>query len=38
VNQYLGLTVPETLRTWTVMKVITSVVGIAIILVVDWLR
>jgi H+/gluconate symporter-like permease len=38
VNQYLGLTVPETLRTWTVMKVITSVVGIAIILAVDWLR
>jgi H+/gluconate symporter-like permease len=38
VNQYLGLTVPETLRTWTVMKVITSVVGIAIILAVDALR
>jgi gluconate transporter len=38
VNQYLGMTVPETLRTWTVMKVVTSVVGIAIILAVDWLR
>jgi gluconate transporter len=38
VNQYMGMTVPETLRTWTVMKVITSVVGIAIILVADWLR
>ena len=38
VNQYLGMTVPETLRTWTVMKVITSVVGIAIIILLDWLR
>lgn len=38
VNQYFGLTVPETLRTWTVMKVITSVVGIGILLVVDALR
>ncbi|MBM3760273.1 MAG: gluconate transporter [Acidobacteria bacterium] len=38
VNQYMGLTVPETLRTWTVMKVITSVVGIGIILAVDALR
>jgi len=38
VNQYMGMTVPETLRTWTVMKVITSVVGIAIIILVDWLR
>lgn len=38
VNQYFGMTVPETLRTWTVMKVITSLVGIAIILAADWLR
>jgi gluconate transporter len=38
VNQYFGMTVPETLRTWTVMKVITSVVGIALILAADWLR
>lgn len=38
VNQYFGMTVPETLRTWTVMKVITSVVGIGIILVADALR
>lgn len=35
VNQMTGMTVPQTLRTWTVMKVITSVVGIAIILVVQ---
>lgn len=32
VNQYLGLTVPQTLRTWTVMKVIVSVVGFALVL------
>jgi gluconate transporter len=38
VNHYLGLTVPQTLRSWTVMKVITSLVGIAVILVVDGLR
>jgi gluconate transporter len=38
VNQYFGMTVPQTLRTWTVMKVITSLVGIAIILVWDALR
>lgn len=38
VNQYFGLTVPETLRTWTVMKVITSLVGIAILMAADALR
>jgi gluconate transporter len=32
VNQYLGLSVPQTLRTWTVMKVIVSVVGFALVL------
>lgn len=32
VNQYLGMTVPQTLRSWTVMKVITSFVGILIVL------
>lgn len=37
VNQYLGLSVADTLRTWTVMKVITSAVGIGIVLVVDAL-
>jgi gluconate transporter len=32
VNQSFGMTVPQTLRSWTVMKVITSFVGIALIL------
>ena len=32
VNQCFGLTVPETLKTWTVMKVIASTVGICIVL------
>jgi H+/gluconate symporter-like permease len=32
VNQYFGLTVPQTLRTWTVMKVIASLVGLGIVL------
>lgn len=32
VNQYLGLTVPQTLKSWTVMKVILSVVGFAVVL------
>jgi len=31
-NEYFGMTVPQTLRTWTTMKVITSLVGIVIIL------
>jgi H+/gluconate symporter-like permease len=33
VNQCFGMTVPQTLRSWTAMKVITSLVGIAIVLV-----
>ena len=32
VNQYFGMTVPQTLRSWTVMKVITSVSGICLVL------
>jgi H+/gluconate symporter-like permease len=32
VNESLGMTVPQTLRSWTVMKVITSIVGISIVL------
>jgi gluconate transporter len=32
VNQYFGMTVPQTLRSWTAMKVITSVSGIAVVL------
>lgn len=32
VNQYFGMTVPETLRSWTAMKIVSSVVGLAIVL------
>ncbi len=32
VNEYFGMTVPQTLRSWTAMKVVTSIVGISIIL------
>ena len=32
VNQSFGMTVPETLKTWTMMKVVASTVGIAIVL------
>lgn len=32
VNEYFGMTVPQTLQSWTAMKVITSLVGIACIL------
>ncbi len=32
VNQYLGLTVPQTLRSWSVMKVIVSLVGFAVVM------
>ena len=32
VNEYFGMTVPQTLRSWTTMKVITSITGIGIIL------
>jgi H+/gluconate symporter-like permease len=32
VNEYFGMTVPQTLQSWTTMKVITSLVGIAFIL------
>ena len=32
VNQYFGMTVQQTLRSWTVMKVITSLTGIGVVL------
>jgi H+/gluconate symporter-like permease len=32
VNESFGMTVPQTLRSWTTMKVVTSLVGIAIVL------
>jgi gluconate transporter len=35
VNQSFGMTVPETLRSWTVMKVITALVGLTLILLVQ---
>lgn len=37
VNQCFGLSVPDTLRTWTVMKVITSAAGILCVFVARWL-
>jgi len=37
VNQCFGLTVPQTLKTWTMMKVIASTVGIAIVLLLQAL-
>ncbi len=35
VNQYFGLTVPQTLKSWTAMKAVSGVVGIAIVLIVN---
>ena len=35
VNQYFGMTVPQTLKSWTAMKMITSLVGIGIVLAVN---
>ena len=32
VNQYFGMTVPETLKSWSAMKVVSSIVGLAIVL------
>jgi gluconate transporter len=32
VNQYFGMTVPQTLRSWTAMKIVSSLVGIAIVM------
>ncbi len=32
VNQSFGMSVPQTLRSWTVMKVVTSFAGILIVL------
>ncbi|HVW85744.1 MAG TPA: gluconate:H+ symporter [Bryobacteraceae bacterium] len=35
VNQYFGMTVPQTLKTWTVMKIVSGVVGFAIVLAIN---
>ena len=32
VKEYFGMTVPQTLRSWSAMKVITSLVGLTLIL------
>ena len=32
VNEYFGMAVPQTLKSWTVMKVITSVVGLGLVM------
>lgn len=37
VNQYFGMTEAQTLKTWTVMKVVSSIVGMAIVLAVHAL-
>jgi gluconate transporter len=33
VNQYFGMTVPQTLRSWTAMKIVASVLGIVIVMI-----
>ncbi len=35
VNQYFGMTVPQTFKTWTAMKVVSGLVGFGIVLVVN---
>ncbi len=37
VNQYFSLTVPQTLKSWTAMKVVASLVGISTVFAVHWL-
>lgn len=37
VKEYLGLTVPQTLRTWTVMETIIALAGLAGAMILDWL-
>ncbi len=37
VKESLGMTVPQTLRTWTAMKLVTSMVGISIVLLIQSL-
>jgi GntP family gluconate:H+ symporter len=36
VKEYFNLTVPETLKTWTVMETIISVVALVLVLMLDW--
>ena len=37
VNQYLGMTVPQTLKSWTMLKIIASITGFTIVLLAQWL-
>ena len=37
VNQYTGMTVPQTLRSWTAMKVVSSITGITIVMILQAL-
>jgi gluconate transporter len=37
VNQYFGMTVPQTLQTWTAMKIVSSVTGLGIVLLLQAL-
>jgi len=37
VNQYFGMTVPQTLRSWSLMKVMISITGFGIVLAAQWL-
>jgi H+/gluconate symporter-like permease len=32
VNEYFGMTVPQTLKSWTSMKILTSFTGLALVL------
>jgi len=36
VKEYFNLTVPQTLKTWTVMETIISIVALVLVLVLDW--
>src|SRR6266851_5102770 len=37
VNQYFGMTVPQTLQSWSAMKVLVSIFGFGIVLLAQWL-
>jgi GntP family gluconate:H+ symporter len=37
VQEYFGMTVPQTLRTWSWMVTIKSIVGLALVLLIDWM-
>jgi H+/gluconate symporter-like permease len=37
VTQYFGMTVPQSLKTWTTMKIVASVLGLTIVMTVHAL-